>query len=87
MAKTATVRARIEPELKEEVDQILDGMGINWTQVVTMLAKQLQAERKLPFEVKVPNAKTQKAIDDAVRGTNVTKFKSKEDLFASWDED
>jgi hypothetical protein len=30
-------------------------------------------------------AKTMKAIDDAVRGRNLTKFKSKEDLLASWD--
>ncbi|MDX1919484.1 MAG: type II toxin-antitoxin system RelB/DinJ family antitoxin [Candidatus Caenarcaniphilales bacterium] len=85
--KSATIRARIEPTLKEEVDQILDEIGINWTQVVTMLAKQLRAQRKLPFDVKVPNQKTQEAIDDALRDKNITKFKSKRDLFASWDED
>jgi DNA-damage-inducible protein J len=86
MAKTATIRARIEPDLKQEVDLILEQMGVSWTQVVTMLAKQLKAENKLPFEVKVPNSKTTKAIEDAHRKRNISQFKSKEDLFASWDE-
>ena len=85
MAKTATVRARIEPDLKEEVDLIIDSMGVNWTQVITMLAKQLRTEKKLPFKVKAPNAKTKQAIEDSIKGRNLTKFNSKEELFASWD--
>ncbi len=86
MAKTATVRARIEPDLKAEVDEVLEELGLTWTQLVTLLAKQVQVSRSLPFEVKVPNKATQKAMEDAANHRNLESFASAEDLFASWDE-
>ena len=38
--KSATVRARIEPSLKEAAERILDGIGLDPTTVVTALYRQ-----------------------------------------------
>jgi antitoxin component of RelBE/YafQ-DinJ toxin-antitoxin module len=37
----------------------------------------------MPFEVRIPNAATRKAMDDAARGKTVKGFKSMDALFKS----
>ncbi|MGE5441385.1 MAG: type II toxin-antitoxin system RelB/DinJ family antitoxin, partial [Bacteroidota bacterium] len=41
MAKTATIRARIEPELKSEVENIFKKLGVSTTEVISMLYSQV----------------------------------------------
>jgi len=54
MANTATVYARIEPELKTEVEGILSQLGITPSAVVQMLYSQIKLTRSIPFEIKLP---------------------------------
>jgi DNA-damage-inducible protein J len=54
VAKTASVYARIEPELKREAEKILDALGIPASNAVTMFYKQIVMHKGLPFEVKIP---------------------------------
>lgn len=53
MAKTATIRARIEPELKSEVENIFKKLGVSTTEVISMLYSQVKLKKGLPFEVKL----------------------------------
>ncbi|MCU7494576.1 MAG: type II toxin-antitoxin system RelB/DinJ family antitoxin [Ignavibacteria bacterium] len=53
MAKTATIRARIEPELKSEVENIFKKLGVSTTEVISMLYSQVKLTKGLPFEVKL----------------------------------
>jgi DNA-damage-inducible protein J len=48
---------RIDEELKQEFTETLNGMGLNVSTVVTMLAKQVVAKKVLPFEVKYNESK------------------------------
>ena len=50
MAKSANLYARIEPEVKEQAEAILNALGI----AITMFYKQIILQRGLPFEVKLP---------------------------------
>lgn len=54
MAKTANLYARIEPELKEQAEDILNSLGIPASNAITMFYKQIVLNRGLPFEVKLP---------------------------------
>ncbi len=54
MAKTANVNARMELELKQEAEKILDALGIPASNAVTMFYKQIVLHRGLPFDVKLP---------------------------------
>jgi len=65
MALNATVRARIEDHLKEEVEEILKQIGLTTSQAITLFMKRIQYEKGIPFELKIPNAKTLKAMEDA----------------------
>ena len=57
MANTAAVYARIEPELKNEVEGILSQLGITPSAVVQMLYSQIKLTRSIPFEIKLPTRK------------------------------
>ena len=79
MAKTAMINARIEPKLKKEVEAILERLGLNTTQAVSLFFRHVQNYRGLPFEVKLPNAATRRAIADARKGV-VRRFHSTDEL-------
>ena len=55
MSKTASIRARIEPELKTEVENILSELGLTVSETVHLLYRQIKLQRGLPFDVRVPN--------------------------------
>ncbi len=54
MARTSNVFARVEPEIKEQAEQVLDRLGIPMSNAVGMFLRQVVLQRGLPFEVKLP---------------------------------
>ena len=82
MSKTTTVRARVEPDLKNEVEEILAQLGLTASETILLLYRQIKLRRGLPFEVVIPNALTAKTLRDAKSGKNVKPFHSKHDLYA-----
>lgn len=53
MAKTANLYARIEPELKEQAEHILNSLGLPPSSAITMFYKQVVLQQGLPFDVKL----------------------------------
>lgn len=56
MAKTANLYARIEPEVKEQAEDILTTLGIPVSNAINMFYKQIILQRGIPFEIKLPRA-------------------------------
>ncbi len=54
MAKTANVNVRMEPELKQEAEEILDALGVPASNAVTMFYKQIVMHKGLSFDVQLP---------------------------------
>lgn len=81
MAKTTFIRARIEPSLKINVEKILEKLGLTQTEAIKIFYKQIELVQGLPFDVKIPNAKTKKAIEDSIKGKNQKKFSDVNELF------
>lgn len=54
MAKTDTLNIRIEPELKKEVEAILNDLGMNIADAVTIFLKQVVLTDSIPFIIKKP---------------------------------
>ncbi len=48
MSKSAFIRARVEPDLKEEAEQILLDMGLSVTEALTIVYKHVVKQKKLP---------------------------------------
>ena len=72
MALNATVRARVDEELKYEVEEILKAIGLSTSQAITLFLKRIRYEKGIPFELKVPNATTIKAMEEADRNDGET---------------
>jgi DNA-damage-inducible protein J len=69
MAITNTyVRARIDTVTKERAAGALEEMGLSISDAIRLLMLRIADERRLPFEVKVPNRKTRKAIAELEAG-------------------
>lgn len=50
-AKTANVLARVEPDVKEQAEEILSQLGIPASVVINMLYKQIIITRSIPFSL------------------------------------
>lgn len=81
MSKTATIRARIEPALKTEVDSILSALGLTSSETIHLLYRQIKLRRGLPFTVEIPNALTAKTLRNSKSGKGVKHFSSKKALY------
>ena len=58
MARTSNVFARVEPEIKEQAEQVLDQLGIPMSNAVSMFLRQIVLQRGIPFEMKLPERKS-----------------------------
>ena len=62
------VRARIDALTKERATDALEAMGLSISDAIRLLMLRIADERRLPFEVKTPNAMTKKAIQELKLG-------------------
>lgn len=81
MAKSAIVRARIEPEIKLGAERIFRRLGVSNTQAIAMFYKQVALRQGLPFEVAIPNKKTRRTFQATDAGRDLVLCRNTEDMF------
>jgi len=81
MLKTATISARIDPELKRNTEQVFKEPGLTTTQAITLFYKQVDLDRGLPFAVRVPNDVTINTLEDARTRRGLESLNTFGDLF------
>ena len=70
MPKTQTT-IRLEESDYKEAREILEYIGMSYDQAVNMFNRMIVLERGLPFEAKIPNETTKKAMKEALEGINL----------------
>ena len=75
-AKTASINVRIAPDTKAKAEQIFDKLGIGMSDAISMFLKQVIHHKGIPFELRVPNPRTRKAMRNAKLGRNITRYES-----------
>jgi len=81
MNKSAMIRARVDPALKDEVESVFEQLGLSATQAITLFYQQVRLNRGLPFDVRVPNAVTQRTFTETDTGQNIVRCENAEDMF------
>jgi len=81
MPKTSAGHARIEPELKNETEEVFRHTGLSVTQAITLFYKQVQLRRSLPFDVVISNDATFKTSEDTDAGRSLTVCEDVKDMF------
>ena len=87
MAKTEMIRARVEPDLKQDAEKVFATLGLSATEAITLFYKQVALRQGLPFAVRIPNAETREAIRQARTGEGLTSYSSVEGLMADLNDD
>jgi DNA-damage-inducible protein J len=80
------VLAHIDSVTKERAADALAAMGLSISDAIRLLMLRIVDERRLPFEVKAPNAATRKAIAGLEAGKG-KRFNSTAELMADLDTD
>jgi DNA-damage-inducible protein J len=81
MAKTAMITARIEPSLKADAEKVLNKLGISTTDAISLFLTQVRLRKGLPFDVRIPNKTTLKAMRDAEEGKDLHSYDSLDEFF------
>ena len=81
MTKSAMIRARVDPTLKEEAENILDRLGLSATQAITLFYEQVRLQKGLPFEIRLPNAVTLQTFQDTDDGQNIVRSENVQEMF------
>jgi DNA-damage-inducible protein J len=68
MISDTYVRARIDSKTKERAADALETMGLSISDAIRLLMLRIADEHRLPFEVKVPNATTRRALTELESG-------------------
>ncbi|MCY3625274.1 MAG: type II toxin-antitoxin system RelB/DinJ family antitoxin [Candidatus Dadabacteria bacterium] len=85
MAKTEMIRARMEPELKREAEEIFSTLGLSTTEAITMFYRQVTFYQGLPFIVRIPRQETLEAIRQARSGEGLIEYADVDELMAEFD--
>ena len=80
MSKTAMIRARIQPALKEDVENVFAELGLSTTQAITLFYQQVKLHRGLPFEVRVPSKVTLRTFEETDAGENLVRSSDAEEM-------
>jgi len=77
---TTMVHVRIDEKIKAKAVKALSAMGMSISDAVRIMLLRVAAEQALPFEVRVPNSKTLKAMKAADKRAG-KRFESAKELF------
>lgn len=75
---TATIRSRVEPELKDEATKILQACGLDLSTAIRLFLNNVVVAKGLPFDI-APNPATIAAMEKARQLS--ARFSSPEELF------
>ena len=71
----------MDPDLKADAEKVLSKLGISTTEAINLFLSQVRLRRGLPFDVKIPNKATLKAMKDAEEGRNLSSYDSLDEFF------
>ena len=98
MQRTANIYARVEPEIKDQAEQVLTQLGIPMSNAIGMFLRQVIMHRGIPFDMKLTvrepvaigaltteqlNAELEKGYASAIAG----RYRSLKDVVADMERD
>jgi DNA-damage-inducible protein J len=81
MRKTEQIHIRIDKETKTRAESILKICGISIPEAIRMFLRKIILEKRIPFDIRIPNEITLKTHKLTKEGKELHKFDNLEDLF------
>lgn len=88
MAHSAMLHVRVDEEIKTQATEALASMGLSVSDAVRILLKRVINDQAFPLELKVPNAETRAAMEEAraMAKARAARFDSADALFDDLEE-
>lgn len=81
MSAEATVRARIDEDIKIKSAAILSSMGLSLSDAIRLMLTQVVTQKALPFNIKAPNQETIETFEATDNHENIVKCNNADDMF------
>ena len=81
---TTQTTIRVDEVNYQLAKEILSKLGLNYSQAISVFNHMIVMNNGLPFDVKIPNKETQKALNE-LHHKEGKSFKNVDDLFADLD--
>ena len=88
--KTSTIHLRVEPEIKKDVEKLLNRLGLSTTDAINIFLNQIVLTGGLPFPVKIPRPNeitlaAMKEVEQIKKSIIPSKTKSVDEFFKEMD--
>jgi DNA-damage-inducible protein J len=84
-SKTTTIQVRVDEKLKNEANKVLAQLHITMSQAIKMFLSQIVHRDGIPISLRIPNAETLKAMEEADQGIGLHEVSSVDELFKELD--
>ncbi len=81
MAKNTNINVRTTMDVKKRAEVILNDLGLNLSSAVNLFLKQVINYRGIPFDLRLPNEATMKAMDDVDNRRDLESADTVEEMF------
>ena len=83
MTQSTMYQFRLDANEKRQAFEVFDELGIKPAQAIRLFLRQVTATKSIPFAVAIPNATTQRAMQDveAMIADKQARFSSNKELF------
>ena len=81
MSRTATIQARIDPEIKAKAQEILSKLHISMSEAISLYLTQIALQKGIPFDLKIPNELTAQTISKSEKGEELHQVNTVDELF------
>ena len=68
---TVSISAKIDSNTKEEAKDILNSLGLNMSEAITLFFKQVIYTQSIPFELRLPNKTTVETFNKTNAGEDL----------------
>ncbi|MGE4296246.1 MAG: type II toxin-antitoxin system RelB/DinJ family antitoxin [Campylobacterales bacterium] len=69
-----TTSMKLDPQAKAEAKEVLSALGLTLSEAVNLFLHQVKLRQGIPFEIELPNKKTQKIMKEVRQGRHVEAF-------------
>ena len=84
-AHSSMIHVRMDNDLKDRATEALAAMGLSTADAVRLLFHRIATDQAFPLELKVPNAETRAAMEEAdefFKNGGTPRFDNADDMFA-----
>jgi len=81
----ATIQVRLDKRTKDQAQKVFSMLDISMSEAIKLFLRQVAFHRGIPFEIKIPNATTDRALRESEAGIDLHKVSSVDQLFTELD--